>query len=392
MKILIAHRYFWPENISLFPRMIKDIAEWHMMNGDEVTILTSRSGGHADRTEWSQKHNVVLREISVKSDRGANIFYRLSNIIRFINQLTRELLFQKYDLVVTTSYPPVLAATVVRLLKKRCRYRYVYYLQDIFPELLLQQRGLRKLLGRILRSIDQKNIEHSAATITLSNKMKKTIERRDTRNKNISVIQNYTIEQPCIVEQRALQSRLSLIFAGNMGKLQNIQHCLLSSQRAFVKMPHDFLLVGEGSEQQNLKKFVLDNNLRHVQFHKKVSRDAALVLMSKANVGVVAGMPHLFGIAYPSKILSYFFVGLPALVFTEAGQEIDAELQRFGLGVTASPTDPEDAANSIVKLLQDIKKSRYTPKLIQKTGIHLFSKERYFSKYQTLVSDLRKGT
>ena len=55
MKILIAHRYFWPENISLFPRMIKDIAEWHIMNGDEVTILTSRSGGVKNTTSCFEK-------------------------------------------------------------------------------------------------------------------------------------------------------------------------------------------------------------------------------------------------------------------------------------------------------------------------------------------------
>lgn len=391
MKILIAHRYFWPENISLFPRMLKDIAEWHRSNGDDVTILTSSTSSDSERYDWSRKNEINIHEISLKSDRGRNFLFRISTILRYTYRLIRTLIFEKYDVVITTSYPPVLSTTIVRLLKPLRGYQYVYYLQDIFPELLLEQRGLKKLLGEILKRIDRENVNQSIAVITLSAAMKQTLERRGCNQGNIFIIQNYTIEQPHAVKQKPLPERPSLIFAGNMGSLQNIKHCLLASQLAFTTVSHDFILVGDGNEQQKLKQFVKDNDLSHVQFHNKVSRDAALDLMTKANVGVVAAKPGLFEIAYPSKLLSYLFAGIPALVFTDSNDEIAAELHQFRLGVTASPADPQEAANSIVRILKDIQESRYFSELIQKNGIQLFSKDRYFSSYRDIANKFRQS-
>ncbi|MGI9458874.1 MAG: hypothetical protein ACR2NF_02655, partial [Pirellulales bacterium] len=111
MKILIAHRYFWPENISLFPRMLKDIAEWHRSNGDDVTILTSSTSSDSERYDWSRKNEINIHEISLKSDRGRNFLFRISTILLYTYRLIRTLIFEKYDVVITTSYPPVLSTT-----------------------------------------------------------------------------------------------------------------------------------------------------------------------------------------------------------------------------------------------------------------------------------------
>lgn len=51
-SVLIIHRYFWPENISETPYLLKTIAEMHIARGDKVSIATGISEDFTPR--WAE--------------------------------------------------------------------------------------------------------------------------------------------------------------------------------------------------------------------------------------------------------------------------------------------------------------------------------------------------
>lgn len=389
VRVLIAHRYLWPDNLSLYPAMLKDIVEWHVVQGHEVTVLAAQARETQRRLEWARHLKVTLIEPRLGSDRGHGALWRLATMLGYFACLVKTLATQSFDLVLVSSNPPVAAATTVRWMARWGRYRYLYYLQDHFPEGMQRKLSLvARLIGRMAGWLDRKNVDAAAAVLTLSAGMKQTLLRRGCHGRNLHVLQNFSVDDPEGATKHASTDVPTLVFAGNLGALQNLPHFLRASKLAANSCPHKVQILGWGSEAERLKQLAVDEAMDHVEFHGVVPRHQAQRRIAECEAGVVAAAPCLFDIAYPSKTASYLTAGLPVLVFVEPDNPVAHELGQQRLGVAASPSDLTHASTAIKSLVRGLTRGDFQANTIQQQATRLFSKDNYFQGYAKVMTGL----
>ena len=249
MRVLITHRYFWPENLSLYPLMLQDIAQWHRQRGDSVTVFTATATAaehQQQRADWCQQHGIRLVEVSLPVDRGLGIFLRATHTARYGWEMMRLLRREPFDLTFVGSYPPILPGLLARWCGQRTA-NYLYYVQDILPESIQGRGPVFRLLAGLLKATDSPSMKASAATITLSDNMKATLARRGVPPAQIHVLPNYAIDS-CRRPTLKNGGQVTIIYAGNHGRLQNLHNFLRAVKLAAETSEFRVQMLGGGSE------------------------------------------------------------------------------------------------------------------------------------------------
>lgn len=389
MRILITHRYLWPENLSLYPAMLKDIAEWHTARGDTLTILTAAAANPTDQAKrhaWCNELGIRLVETPLQVDRGLSFVRRTINAVRYAVKMVQLLSRERFDLVFVGSYPPILPALIARLFGKLKGSSYIYYVQDILPESIEHKHTGLRALAMLLKAADTPNMRSSAATITLSDNMKRTLARRGVNNEKIFVLPNYAIDQAHDTPATRGHRDATIIYAGNHGKLQNLDFFLRSVHAAASRCKFRVQLMGGGSELDSLKLLTNELGLQNVDFLGLKPRDEAQALIAQADVGFVGALPGLYDVAYPSKMMSYLKAGLPILVQVENDSPVADFIQAHQFGIAASPANLTEAADAIVDVVSKINDGQFDRVQIAQRATEEFSKELFFDRYRAVLA------
>ncbi len=293
---------------------------------------------------------------------------------------------ERYDLVFVGSYPPILPALIARTIGRFRGSRYIYYVQDILPESIERKHAGLRALAMLLKAADRPNMNSSAATITLSDNMKQTLTRRGVPDEKIFVLPNYAIDEtPQDIAARS-SSEVTIIYAGNHGKLQNLYFFLRSVKKAAARCEFKVQMMGGGTELEALQALTRELNLSNVEFLGLKPRDEAQALIGKADVGLVGALPGLYDVAYPSKMMSYLKAGLPVLIQVESDSPVAEYITNKQLGVAASPSSIDEAADAIVLAVSMIRSGEFQRTKIAAMADRLFSKERYFDRYSAVLA------
>ncbi|TWT34015.1 putative glycosyl transferase [Posidoniimonas corsicana] len=364
--------------------MLKDIAAEHARRGDKLTVYTTTSASDVARRAWAAEHGIELLELELPADRGLSTVRRSLHLLRFLLGLLYILTRRRFDLVIATSNPPVAAAALVRIASQLRGAAYAYYVQDIVPEMLMCSASrASRCVGRVTRWIDGWNVRSAAVTITLSKTMRQTLRSRGCQDASIEVLQNFAVDAPSPEESDDSKTTAipTLVFAGNHGQLQNLEHFLRSVKIASKSTAFRVLMLGGGSERARLSQVAHEFHLDNVEFAGALPRSEAQRRIAACDAGIVAAAPGLFRVAYPSKLISYALAGLPSLVLTETGSAEGDEIESQGLGVTASPTNPHQAAVAIEKLVGRITCGESTRHDLSRTASWLYSRDAYLHTY-----------
>ena len=131
-------------------------------------------------------------------------------------------------------------------------------IQDLFPlsslisGLLKEENLIYKLLDLMMSFI----IKNSSEIIVLSDDLKKQIFKKYTKNKKITVIQNWAIEEifPLnkaknpFVKKLNLEKKFIIQYSGNFGRMHDIKTILLSAKNLKNKNIV-FLFIGNGAKK-----------------------------------------------------------------------------------------------------------------------------------------------
>lgn len=395
LRVLIAHRYFWPENLTVFPMLLKEIGEWHHRRGHETTILSAAANDSADgerRRAWGAAIMIELREADLSIDRGRRFLARIGTSLKYGAALAKQLLRARHDIVLVGSYPPLVGATVARLCRPFKGFDYVYYVQDIFPESIAgsPSRAVR-LGGRLLRSIDARNMESAAAVITISEDMRRTLLRRGIDEARIHVIPNCALDEPTEVTPQKRESKPRLIYAGNHGPMQNLFHLLRVIQRAQASCRFGVAFLGDGRDLAALRQMATRERIRDVEFWGSVPRDEAQVRIGAADGGLISALPGLYDVAFPSKMMSYLTAGVPVLAFAEREASVGEFLGAHAFGEVAEPAEVESAANSLCRFVENISTGKYERRAIAERASEIFSRDRFFQAYSKVVGEIARA-
>ena len=167
MHILVLHRYFWPENVSVLPLMFREVVRIHEQRGDTVHVICGCSGEFETQWKAAFSANVTFDFFRSPIDRKLSFIRRVFNSTRLLAKGAKAIVFgRRFDLVYVVSYPPMLAGLIgiVGRLSKKPK-SLVYYVQDN-----LLYRVPTSLGRKAFRFYQRITMKMADRTITLSEK------------------------------------------------------------------------------------------------------------------------------------------------------------------------------------------------------------------------------
>ena len=361
MKILLTHRYFWPDSPP-YASMLRTIAERLAADGHNVHVFASMPSyyeGSSDTPRAERLGAVTVRRVPVLPEGSRNLIVRVINTVIYCVALFVHILRTKPDVVTASSFPPVVAALAASSAARIVRARFVYHVQDVHPEASRVVGGLmgRTPIFQIFGWLDRTNLRRATRIITLSEDMAGTLRARGGDGLPIVVINNFLVEtfegeEPSPPESRAAPGRRRLLFAGNLGRFQNLHRLTEGAVMALERHPNaEIAFQGNGAAKADLISRYSDHpQIRFLPFVK--SYPAARALISEADVAVVSLAKGMHRVVYPSKLLTYLGLGLPVLALVDSSSEMASEIAREGTGVIPEGESAEEIAAAIDLVLQ----------------------------------------
>lgn len=361
MKVLVIHRFYWPDTPP-YASMLRAIVRCWVESGHEVDVLSSQP---------SYKPSFANRECPAKEILdGANVFrMRLPSeqgkpVTRILNSLKLGLgIFWhgitkgRYDVIMVSTSPPVLGGVFAAVAAKCTGARFIYHCMDIHPEIgRISGEFNNPSVFSFLSKLDQWSCKQAAPVVVLSEDMADTIKSRDT-SLNIDTLVLNNFSQPLFEN---LSSDLPfewpseacvILFAGNIGRFQGLD-VLIDAMAALIERKDVRLIImGEGAEKKRLKTKAETLGAR-VTFIGHQPVEIAKLAMAKADIGFVSLVPELFRYAYPSKTIAYIEQGCPILLVVEPESALAQDVLANNIGVSV-PVGDVDALKEVIMSIAD---------------------------------------
>lgn len=358
MKILLTHRYFWPDSPP-YAIMLRVIGESLAGQGHEVHVFSTMPSYREHRRAPGRERLGALHVHRVRAiaEAGSGLLVRVLDVAIYCIALFAEVLRVRPDVVTAGTFPPVVAAWSASLAARLVGARFVYHMQDIHPEVskFSGDRLGRGLAARLLRALDNGTLRRSAAVIVLSGDMAETLRARGRADLPIHVINNFSLDAfGGVVEPpsryRKAHGKRRVIFAGNLGRFQNLPLLAEGVSLSFERHPDlELFFLGDGRALAELR----DRWGGHpqVSFGPFVPVEQANALIAEADVALVSLVPGMYKVAYPSKLLTYLGLGVPVLALIEPQSELARDLVEQGRGCVPQQATAESIAAALENLL-----------------------------------------
>ncbi len=344
MRVTIVYRYFWPDTPP-YAEMLKHISAWLAEDGHDVRILTAQPAykpevgvGFQPAREFID--NVEVIRLPLLAEDGKS-WKKILNSLLFVIQCFFRILFgRKSELVWTATMPPVFQAFAIMLAGKVRGARFLYHMQDIHPEISIASKLMKPgIITRIMTTIDRFTQGFAWRIVVLSEDMKQSIAARGIKKDRVIVVRNFSLGAGEDEGKKAAapdrKSMVRFVFAGNIGRFQNLE-ALLDAFATVDGQGVELLLLGDGRAKPQLIEQVTNNGISNVVFHGHLDASDAFDMMCECHVGVVSLLPGLYKYAYPSKVLTYMAANLPILALVESESILAGILDEHQIGYSVS--------------------------------------------------------
>jgi glycosyltransferase involved in cell wall biosynthesis len=249
------------------------------------------------------------------------------------------------DVIVVTSPPPTLGLVGVLVSAVR-RSALVYVVQDLYPEVVVATGTARPgllvtLLARAMKIVYRR----SSAVVVIDPDFVERITSK-VAEATVRVVRNGIDLGPFQHSRRddgwlrslGVNPRLPVVmYAGNVGRSQDLNAvakatCLCGAQ---------LVVHGGGSAMESLRRDAEHLGWAHVRFSDYVERERLGSVFASADLHVVPLKPDISVTSVPSKLLSIFASGRPALVCAEPTSAAARLVEATGAGWVVGAGDTE---------------------------------------------------
>lgn len=363
MKILIVHRYFWPDQ-SNCGQLLFNLAKYLENQGHEIDILTSLPSRNLDtskidRKEFEVLKNIKIKRIKLKNEIGKS-YLRIFNALKLGFQTNLLALKNKYDFIICTSVPPILGGFFVACASKFKKSKFIYFCMDLYPEIgKISGDFSNTIIYNLLEKIDNWNCQQAKCVIVHSKDMKNTLENRLTKKKfNIKIINNFSVSsdfnQSSNNENIKFSSgnKLSMIFAGNVGRFQGLDIIIRAMSLINFRKDIQLMILGSGSAKKELI-YQAKKSEANVIFFDHQSIEIAKKTILLADIGIVTLKPQIYKYAYPGKVMTYLEQGIPFISTIESDSELTKTMIRDKFGFNVDISDVDKISKLFIKLADD---------------------------------------
>lgn len=395
MKILLVHRYFWPDTPP-YAAMLRSIGKRLAEEGHQVSVLSSQPSYKASvslekQASTEQLDGMTVHRIALLPEASRHMLFRLLNMVYFPLSILFFVLFKgRFDVVMVSTAPPVVVGFSTALAVKIRGGSFLYHCMDLHPEIgAISGEFKNPLVFKILRALDTFSCNVAKKVIVLSADMKKSIEQRPGFKKgNIIVLNNFSMPEHDVVMPvdpglLKKKGKFRLLFAGNLGRFQGLE-TFIDAIRLLSHVPDiELTFLGEGNALSSLKQQAHD--LDSVTFFPHQSVSVAREIMRDADLGIVSLNKDIYKYAFPSKTMTYLAEGCPLLVSVEKESELVSFVDENDIGVCAEIGSPQSISTAVASVFQNKARHDVMKKAAKKLSETLFDEDVVLAQWSSLV-------
>ena len=353
--------------------MCTDLYEDFASYGFDVELYTpTPTRGVSDdvRKEYKKKRLEVKCDGMLKIHRfwmpkeGKNTVTRAFRYFLLNLILICKALPVKTDLIFLQSTPPTQGA-VGAILKKIKKIPCIYYLQDIFPDSMVNM-GLTKhgsLIYNLGRKMEDFTYQNMDKIITITNDCKQNILAKSVPESKIEIVSNWVDDKvivPISKKDNILFDKIGLdrnkfyvVYAGNLGYAQNIEIILQTAKEMSDNPEIQFILFGNGTLENNHKQKAIELGLNNTLFFPLQPYTLVSHVYSLGDVSIVTCKEGFGGSAMPSKTWSIMSAGTPVIANFDAGGDMQRIIESNKIGIFSKAGDVEAFKTAIFTLFNN---------------------------------------
>ena len=336
-KILIHTIVFSPDGVST-AYIYNDIALRLQQGGHRVIVLTTiphfnvlpenlerqpltaKLGGL-----WYESNFQGIRVIHIPQKKFKSTLLRLVGFMYWhVVSFVSALFIRNLDLILSPS-PPLTLGVVNILLGKLKSARVMYNVQEIYPDLLIADGGVKSpLVISLLKRMERFVYRHSHAVTTIDEVFYTTIAGRFSDVSRLSIIPNFVDTQlytPVSAnEVHKLDQQLfpptddlKVMYAGNIGNAQDWDTFIALAEQLREK-PVRFFVIGEGVDRDHLEQEIGQRQLSRVKLVPYQPRELMPALIAYADLHFIFMAEQVEGHGFPSKVYTLMSCSKPMLV------------------------------------------------------------------------------
>jgi colanic acid biosynthesis glycosyl transferase WcaI len=366
-RLLVLNRYFHPDR-SATAQLLTDFVETAVKEGFDTTVFAGRQlyNDPGARLPARQSHaGARVRRLWTTRSGRFRLPGRLLDYATFCGSAFFALLSaaRPGDVIVAKTDPPLLSVVAWAAASLK-RARLVNWCQDLFPEAAaaLDLRCVTGRCGRALRALRNASLGGAAINVAVCDSMAARLRAEGIPADLITVIHNWADgarvrplprEQNQLRRQWRLRDRFVIGYAGNLGRVHEVETLI----ELIDLLGHDpelvFLLVGAGAGYEWLKRRAGQRRLGNVMLRPYQPPEALREALTAPDLHVVSLRPECEGLVMPSKLYGALAAGRPVLAICDPAGELARIVRAHDAGLVVAPGEAVKAAAAIRALCAD---------------------------------------
>ncbi len=411
-KVLIHSLVFNPDGVST-AYLYNDIATKLKVSGFDVVVYTTTP--HYNYQKGNYGNNLFKKKClglfyvsdykgipvnHINQKKYKSTFKRLLGFVFFHIMSFFLILFEKNVKVILSPSPPLTLGFLNIILGKLKGAKVIYNVQEIYPDLLISNGGLKSnTLIKLLKRMESFVYNFSNAVTTIDNIFYKTIMTRFKDRSKLSIIPNFVdteLYKPIDIESNDLSDTdfpntddVKLMYAGNIGLAQEWDTLI----RLAIELKDEkfsFFVIGDGALKEKIIKAKIDHKLNKLHILPYQERKKIPKLLAYSDIQFIFMNPRLDAHGFPSKVYTIMACGKPMLIASSPNTPIVNFLIDKNCSFISNETDSSKRAQDFARFLR--KSSKRDLQEIGERGVEVvkqsYSKEVVTSQYVNLVNKL----
>lgn len=395
MRILATCQYGWPEPYpSLYPmeEMVKRGHYVHAITGTPNYPMGEVFKGYEHNRIKEEEHNGIHITHVPVIPRKHNAIHRLLNYHSYPITAKRKLMSLKgdYDVIFANQSSPVMMVEPAITYGKKHHKKVVMYCMDLWPASLCtggikRDSAIYKYYWKRSKAVYQ-NVDVLMVTSRLFKDY--FISEFNIPADRIIYLPQYALSDFENMPETPKKDTADLVFAGNVGKAQNLDVVLRAAKIIQDEKIDDkgrkivFHIIGNGQALDSLQNYAKEQKIENVVFHGRKPPEDMPKYYAMADAMMVTMFPDpLVSLTLPAKVQSYMAAGKS--IIASADGEIANVIEEAGCGFCAKADDERD----FVKKIKDFMESK------ERENLGLKARDYYIKNFAVdIVMDRLENT
>lgn len=321
-SILIIAERFFPEEFG-----INDLVQAWKAKGYTVAVLTQTPSYPFDKVYEGYRNKPYQTETwqGIKIYRvfslmgyTKSVFVKILNYLcfAFFSSLVSLWIGRAYDRIFVYHVGPLTQAVPAVLIKKLFRKRLYIWTLDIWPDSVYAYGFKKKALSeKILDAFVRAVYKNCEAVFVSCEGFRQKIEKY-VPDANVIFSPQWAPDDlnfDGVLSHESLQGGFNFTFAGNIGKVQNLENVI----RGFALLSKDHYqtrlnIIGDGSNLDNLKRIVQEEDIKDVAFRGRRPLKEMPRWFEGSDVLIISLIDEpIFSLTVPAKFQAYLASGKP---------------------------------------------------------------------------------